>query len=161
MGWTKRELVIQALTEIGYAENDFDASPEILETALKRMDSMIAGWSGVGVRIAYPLPSSPSGSSLDDDSNLPDCAIEAVYLNLGVRMAPTVGKTIPPETRANAAMAYSNMINGIASLPPIKQFPSGMPTGQGNKPLQSGNYNFFEPDRETISTRPGSELDLF
>ena len=161
MSWTKRELVIQALTEIGYSENDFDASPEILETALRRMDSMVAGWTGVGVCIAYPLPSTPSGSSLDDDSNLPGCAIEAVYLNLGVRMGPPIGKTMPPETRANASIAYSNMVSGLAGLPPIKQFPSGMPTGQGNKPFQRGNYNFFAPDRETIDTKPGGALDLF
>lgn len=74
MGWTKRQLITQAFEEIGLAAYVFDLTPEQLQSALRRMDAMVAGWNSNGVRIGYPLPSSPDSSNIDADSGVPDFA---------------------------------------------------------------------------------------
>jgi len=64
MSWTKRQFITQAFEEIGLAAYVFDLTAEQLDSALRRMDSMVAGWNANGVRIGYPLPGSPEDSDL-------------------------------------------------------------------------------------------------
>lgn len=56
MGWTKRQFVTQAFEEIGLASYVFDLTPEQLDSALRRLDTMIASWNALGIRLGYPLP---------------------------------------------------------------------------------------------------------
>lgn len=98
MGWTKRQFITQAFEEIGLAAYVFDLTTEQLQSALRRMDAMVAGWNSNGIRIGYPLPSSPQDSDIDVDTGVPDFANEAIYLGLAVRLAPSFGKTVAPET---------------------------------------------------------------
>lgn len=133
MGWTKRQFVTQAFEEIGLAAYVFDLTPEQLESALRRLDSMMAAWNAKGIRLGYPIPSSPQNSDLDDETNVPDSANEAIYLNLGVKLAPGFGKVAATETKASAKMAYDTLLS-LAAMPPQQQFPGTMPAGAGNKP---------------------------
>lgn len=133
MSWTKRELITQAFEEIGLATYVFDLTPEQLLNALRKLDSMMAAWNAKGIRIKYPLEA-PSTSSLDQDSNVPDVAIEAVYTNLGIRIAPTFGKTVSAETRKVASESYMALLNHVSGVPPTRQLNDSLPRGQGNKP---------------------------
>jgi hypothetical protein len=45
MGWTKRQFITQAFEEIGLAAYVFDLTTEQLQSALRRMDAMVAGWN--------------------------------------------------------------------------------------------------------------------
>jgi hypothetical protein len=47
VAWTKREFVVQAFSEIGLASYVYDLQPEQLQTALNRLDSMLATWNGL------------------------------------------------------------------------------------------------------------------
>ena len=132
MAYTKRQFVVAALEEIGMASYIFDAQPEQLQSALVRLDAMMANWNGKGIRVAYPLPGSPGASSLDENTTVPDSANEAVITNLAVRLAPSYGKTVSPDTKATARDAY-NLLLSRAALPYEMQFPSTMPAGAGNK----------------------------
>lgn len=132
MPYTKREFVVAALEEIGLATYVFDAQPEQLQSALTRLDAMMANWNGKGIRLAYPLPGSPGASSLDQNTSVPDSANEAVITNLAVRLAPSYGKTVSPDTKATARDAY-NLILSHAAMPPEMQMPDTMPAGAGNK----------------------------
>lgn len=152
MGWTKRQFITQAFEEIGLAAYVFDLTPDHLDSALRRLDSMIAGWNANGVRIGYPLPSSPQLSNLDDDSGVPDYANEAIYLNLAVRLAPAFGKQVAQETRAFADMAYSNLANQVAIPTPERELPRTMPRGAGTKPWRNFNNPFVYG--------PGSDSDV-
>ena len=89
MGWTRRQFVEQAFEEIGYASYVYDLEPEQLESAGRRLDAMVASWNGKGIRLGYPLPSSPELASLDTETEVPDYANEAIYTNLAVKLAPT------------------------------------------------------------------------
>ena len=92
MSWTKLQLIRQAFSQIGLADYDFDLQPEQLQNALFLLDSMMATWNAKGISLSYPTPTSPENSNTSDESNIPDRANEAVYLNLALRIAPTLGK---------------------------------------------------------------------
>ena len=45
MGYTKRQYIEAALTEIGLADYVFNSTPQDLQTALRRLDGMMAEWN--------------------------------------------------------------------------------------------------------------------
>lgn len=144
MSWTKRQFVEQAYEEIGYAGYVFDLEPEQLESAMRRMDAMLATWNAKGIRIGYPLPSSPQNSDLDDETNVPDSANEAIYINLAMRLSPPVGKTISAETRMVAKDSFNTLLM-LAAVPPEMQLPNTMPAGSGNKPWRYDDAFLKDP----------------
>lgn len=160
MAWTKRQFITQAFEEIGLAAYVFDLTPEQLQSALRRMDAMIGGWNANGVRISYPLPSNPEDSDLDADSGVPDFANEAIYLGLAVRLAPSFGKTVSPETKAFADMAYSNMANQVAIPTPERQLPQTMPRGAGTKPWRNFNNPFVSRPQDPILAGSDNPIDF-
>lgn len=145
MGWTKRQFVTQAFEEIGLAAYVFDLTPDQLQSALRRLDAMMAGWNANGIRIGWPIPSNPDVSKLDDDARAPDIANEAIYLNLAVRLAPSFGKVVSAEAKADADAAYSNLLNQTAAPTPERQLPNTLPRGQGNKPWRTINSSPYSP----------------
>jgi hypothetical protein len=133
MGWTKRQLIEKAFAEIGLAVNVFNVSPEQLLQALNSLDAMVARWNGKGIRLGYALPSSPDDSDIDSESGLPDFAIEAVFLNLAIRIGPGFGKTATLEQKMSARDGYEVLLSR-AAFPPQQQLPNTLPRGAGNKP---------------------------
>tara|TARA_R110000822_G_scaffold242018_3_gene371218 strand:+ start:712 stop:1194 length:483 start_codon:yes stop_codon:yes gene_type:complete len=132
MGWTKRQFIEQAFEEVGLAGYVFDLTPEQLQSALRRLDSMIAEWNSVGIRIGYPLPGSPQYSGLDEQTYVPDMANTAIYTNLGIRIAPAFGKGVLPDTKSIAKNAYNILLQQFA-MPTELQLPGTMPAGAGSK----------------------------
>ena len=160
MSWTKRQFITQAFEEIGLAAYVFDLTANQLQSALRRMDAMVAGWNANGVRIGYPLPVSPDDSDLDQDSGVPDFANEAIYLNLAIRLAPGFGKTVPPETTKLADMAYNNMANQVAFPTPERQMPQTLPRGQGTKPWRNFNNPFVNPPQPAVDAGSDGKLEF-
>ena len=133
MAYTKRDIVNQAFGEIGMADYVFDLQPEQLNNALRQLDMMMATWNGKGIRIGYPLPSSPGGSDLDEVTGVTDMALEAMYLNLAIRISSGYGKTVSPETKAAAKFSYNQLL-GRSALPIEMQIGNQtVPSGAGNK----------------------------
>lgn len=160
MGWTKRQLVQQAFEELGLASYFFDLNPEQIESAMRRMDAMIAGWNANGVRINYTLPASPQDSDLDSDSGVPDFANEAIYLGLSVRLGPSLGKQVSQETKMFADMAYNNMANQVVTPVHERQLPREMPRGQGTKPWRNFNNPFVIPPQDEVDAGPDGPIDF-
>ena len=133
MSWTKRQFITQAFEEIGLAAYVFDLTPEQLDSALHRLDTMLATWNAKGIRLGYPLPSSPQDSSLDEQTLVPDSANEAIYTNLAIRLAPSFGKTPSVDTKTAAKSSYDVLLS-LAAMPTEMQMPSTLPVGAGNKP---------------------------
>lgn len=144
MGYTKRQFVTGAFEEIGLSDYVFDLQPEQLEGALRRLDSMMMEWNAQGIRLGYPIASSPQDSDLDTETNTPDSAWEAVITNLAIRIAPGYGKTVSPDTKVSAKNAY-NILLQRATFPLEKQLPETMPIGQGNKPWRWDNPYVYPP----------------
>jgi len=148
MSWTKRQFVVQAYEEIGYAFYNFDLQPEQLQAGLRRLEAMMGTWNGRGVRLGYSLSSNPDTADLDALSNVPDSANEAVYTNLAIALAPIVGKTPSMETKQSARRAYMQLLSRF-TLPQEQQFPNTMPSGAGNKPW-----------RQDFTFLPGPEAQI-
>ncbi len=139
MGYTRRDFVNGALEELGLATYAYDATAEELVSAMRRLDAMMAEWNARGIRIGYPIPTNPAGGSLDDQTETPDSAWEAIVLGLAIRIAPAYGKTLSIDTRGNFGRAYQTLLN-LHAQPPEVQL-KRMPLGGGNKPYRWGtNY---------------------
>lgn len=116
MSWTKRQLITQAFEEIGLAAFAFDLTPAQMQSALRRLDSMMASWAAKGLALGYPTHTNPDDSDLDEDSLIPESANEAVYLNLGPRIAPAFGKVVAMEVKTNAKQALDTLYAANASM---------------------------------------------
>ena len=157
MGWTKRDFIAQAYEEIGLAQSVFDLSPEQLQSALRKLDAMMATWNARGLRLGYPLPSSPGDSELTTDTEVPDRANEAIYTNLAIRLASAVGRPVSDDLKRTAKQAYDALVYVKASDTPARQMPSGMPAGAGHKRV---DQPFLDPPEDAIDVGADGELDL-
>jgi hypothetical protein len=157
VGYTKRQFVEGAFEEIGMANYVFDLQSEQLQSALRRLDAMMMEWNAQGIRLGYPIASSPQDSDLDTETNAPDSAWEAVITNLAVRIAPGYGKTVSPDTKMVAENAFNTLMQR-ATFPLEKQLPETMPIGQGNKPWRWDNPYYPDP-ADPVNTGPEGPLE--
>jgi hypothetical protein len=144
---------------LGMAPTSYSIDSDMLQSALRRLDSMLAAWNAAGIRIGYPLPGNPGESDIDDDSSIPDAANETVFLNLAVRIAPSLGKTVTEDTKRSAAESYRALSNKSAMPIPERQFPGELPLGAGNKPAMLSRV-FVSPPDESNDIDAGSDGDI-
>jgi hypothetical protein len=155
---TKRELIDMAFETIGIASFAYDIQPEQMESARRKLDSMMAQWNARGIRLGFPIPSEPDGGDLDQETNLPDAALEAVYLNLAKRIAPGFGKQLTPETKSLAREAFDAMM--VRAVTPIEmQMPGGFPLGAGVR-TYTGNSAFTPEPENPILAGNDSPLEF-
>ncbi len=159
MSWTKRELIAQAFGKIGLASYAFDLSAEQLQSALRDLDSMMAYWNSMGIRLGYPSPSTAGGSRLAESAGVSDVVIEAITTNLAMRLAWTLGKTVPAELRVAARQTYDVLL-ARAVVPIRAQLPSGTPAGAGNRIWRGVDDPFLDEPDVPLDAGPDSELDF-
>lgn len=152
MVWTKTDIIRQAYSEIGKT-SDFDIQPEELQSALRQLDAMLAVWSGTqGIRIGFS-----GGDGFGDvsaETEVPLWAVEALYLNLALRIAPSFGKTPMPETKINAKAALDAL--RVRCVTPATRHIGGY-AGAGNSTWGA----IPMPDQLTgIATGPDNTLDI-
>jgi hypothetical protein len=155
MGWSKRQFITQSLTECGLASYVFDMEPEEFESALYRLDAMMSDWNGKGIRLGYPLPGSPQSSDLDQQTDVPDEANQAIILNLAMMLAPSYGKTNSPTT-AQMAKSSLNTLYMKSTTPPTIRMPNTLPLGAGNKSWNNGGRVFAnDQDYDILAGQDG------
>lgn len=135
MSYTKRQLIEAALAELGMASYSFDVMPEQIETALHRLDAMMAEWNARGLRLGYSLPRSPELSDASNDSGIPDSAWDAVITNLAVRLAPSYGKAVSAATMMIASHAMNTLYALMATTNEMRL--QAIPCGAGSKQLDA------------------------
>lgn len=161
MAWDKRTLVNMAFDELALAGYVFDLTPEEINTAILRMDSMMATWEVAGIRVGYFRSQDPKNADPDQDSGLPDEANEAVYLNLAIRLASSFGKQIPLSTTAPAKQAYDLLLGRCLSENVIPMQQRGnLPAGAGWKLRNGWRGPFVTPPTDTLTTGPDGPLDF-
>lgn len=159
MGYSKRQFVTAAFEELGLADYAHDLDPGDLQMAVRRLDSMLAEWNGRGVRLGYPLTDDPASSSLDTETSVPDAANEAIILNLAIRIGPSFGRPVMPETRTSAIKAYNVVLSRAVQIPE-QQLPSTLPKGQGHKDWRSIDNRFFPKPADPVDAGSDAELDF-
>lgn len=160
MSWTKGEIIGEAFAEIGLATYTFDLQPEQWASALRRLDAMIAQWENKGIRLAWPLPTTYAGASLGEDSNAPDTAFEALWTNLAIRLAPGYGKTVSPDTKSLANVAYKTLLSKAAQPVPMQVDNMAVPAGAGWKYWRQGPYPFLDPPQKRLAEGDDGYLDI-
>jgi hypothetical protein len=158
VGYTRRQFINAAMTEIGIADYDFDISPEQYQTAARRLDSMLLEWNARGLRLGMNTAASIDGTQLDIDVGLPDIANEAVIMNLAIKIAPSFGKQVMPDTKQGAKMALNTVMARFAEPIPM-QLGQNTPLGAGNKPWRYGNP-FVRPPVEYIDPNTDSTFGI-
>lgn len=144
---SKRSLIERGFRAIGLRKSRFPITAEMYQDALEDMDAMLAIWnSSKGVRIGYPLPTTPEDSDLNQICSIPDIAVEPIALNLALRQAPGIGKTVSKEVSDGARDGLSALMGWCASnaIPEI-QLTRQTPRGAGNKPGMYGGGVFNRP----------------
>lgn len=153
MGLTKRQVIEQAYEEIGKAGYEFDLQPEELQSALRRLDSMMLSWATLGFRVGY---SGGDGTGdIDAEAEVPGWAYEALYLNLAVKIAPSFGKTPSPLTLQGAKAAKDQL--AMRTVTPALRVPTGY-GGAGYRYWGNGG-NLPVPENDLV-TGPDQELDI-
>ncbi len=160
MGYSKRQFITAALSEIGLADYVFDLQPQDLESGLRRLDSMMAEWNAKGIRLGYPIPGSPQFSDINSPSEVPDSANEAIITNLAIRLAPSYGKQVMAETKVAAKNAYNTLLSR-ATLPAEQQLPGSMPSGAGNKPWRVYDDPFLRPPIDPVLAGQDGPIQLY
>ena len=112
MSWTKKQIITQAFGELGLAAYVFNLTPDELADAQRRLDTMMGIWTSKNIifTTVYPQPTSYGSGSIDADTNAPDDALEPMYLNLAIRLAPSFGKNPSPDTKAAAKAGLNTLL---------------------------------------------------
>lgn len=142
MGWTKRQFIDTAYDEIGLGPAVYDIQADDYTTSLRVMDAMVATWQAKKVSIGYPIEETPSEADLDDVTEVPVAANAAIYLNLAIHRARSLGKTVSPDLKQQAHDAYEAMAGQFAEIP-VMDFSSVMPRGSGNRRGVGFRRRFF------------------
>jgi len=157
VSWTIRQLCEEAYAELALAGYVFDLTPEEMQRAGRRLSTMMANWDARGIALGFTLATTPEGVDLDADSGLPQHALEPVFLNLAIRLAPGKGKALSGATLSRAKEGYDALV-ADAAAPQTQQLRQGLPLGAGNKP----RYQRFvtPPDTSDIQLGEGGDLDF-
>jgi hypothetical protein len=158
MGWTKHQIIDEAFEEIGLAAHAYDISPEERESALRKLDAMMANWNLRGIKIGYVTTSEPEDSDPDTDAGISDMAIEAVYKNLAVRLGPSFGKIISQETKKDARRSYNALL--AQSAKPDEMVITNLPSGAGRRGLAGNFRNFLPEPKEPDYAGNGDALEF-
>ena len=121
---------------------------------------MMATWNKRGIRLGYPLPSSPNESDLDQKIDIPDNAFEAMYLNLAVRISSGFGKQLAPQTRIEATRTYLELLSDSMDLPEQALDYRSAPSGAGNKSWSFRGSPFLAKAKEPLTTGSDDILEI-
>lgn len=143
----KRAIIEMTFEEMTLAGYEFDATPEEQFAYLRQLDAMMAEWRGPGRELAIPYnaPAVFGEGDLNDESGIPDFAIQAVALSLAKRCAPKIGKSLSAETQASLV---SGMDAITAAFSPRVQRSLGRTTPRGAGQRWSAAWDpFFHGSR--------------
>ncbi len=152
MPWSKTQIIGEAFAEIGKGSYTFDMQPEEYQMALRRLDTMMATWGATAnIRIGYV--GGIGFGDIAEETEVPDWAVSAMYLNLAINLAPAYGKTVSPDTKINAKAALDSIMNNTTELAP--RYLGGF-AGAG-----AGLWNaILPPAPDPLETGAGGVLDF-
>ena len=128
-GPPKRQLIELAFGEIGSAGYEFGRTPEEVTDALLRLNALMREWPWN--LLNYVQPSYGVGEP-DDASGISYEAMNGVSAALALRIAPVMGATLSPESRANLSSAVSKIYAMTATIPSMP-FAQHTPRGLGSE----------------------------
>lgn len=140
-GQSKRDIIQLAYEECGQAGYEFELVPEEYDSALRRMDAMLAEWLSLGVDLGYNFPTNGTHGTPEEESGIPDAAVNAVATMLAKRIAPSIGKVLSSESNGAMAMAWTLLRSTYTKIPSM-QLGRQTPRGGGNRGFVAGRAYF-------------------
>jgi len=133
-GRPKRDIIELAFADCGLAGYEFDRTPEEQSLALRQLNALMmeTPWDGLG----YDQPAYGVGQA-EGGSGIPDFAINAVAQYLAIRIAPSIGVTLPAEHAKTAARSLMALQSQIATIPTV-EFPGNTVRGSGHRSWGNG-----------------------
>lgn len=106
-------------------------TPEDLELALSRLESMMAELDVRGISLNYNFEDDPDPNSL---TNIPKFSFDGISSQLALRLVPDFNKVVPMQLMAMASASMS-AISGKVAKDRLRQvqYPTRMPIGSGNR----------------------------
>jgi len=155
MSYTKLQLINEAFDVVGLSSFVFDLTPSDLQSAARKLDSMMSSWDSLGIHIGYPVSTNPQNISTSDESNAPSLAVQAIVYNLGIRIAPSFGKQLSQDVKQVARESYLELLRRYSQVKEM-QLPI-MPIGAGSKNI---DYPFTQQPVNSVDVDGSAELDL-
>jgi len=126
-GKLKSEILDMAFDDCGAAGFAFDRTPEEQSAALRKLNALMLEqpWS----LLTYAQPSYGAGLP-EEQSGIPDFAVNAVAQYLALRIAPGMGGTLSPEATKALGRSLLTMQSQLATIP-TTQLPGNTVRGAG------------------------------
>jgi len=123
---TMREVVEDALEEIGVKTAEVPITDDELQSGIRRCNDMLTEWSDSGVISGY----SPLYFG-DDELNVDRSSVRAIKLALAINLASPFQKVISPTLTGLATGAYNSLLASNSFIGKVA-FPDTLPMGSGN-----------------------------
>ena len=124
----KIDIVLAAYQELRISGLTSAATPEEIETGVRRLDNMMLGWKNKNLCVSYIRSESYSNVDPNQDSGLNDVDMFAVVANLAKNLCALFGKACHPQTMIDAKEGYDNLFSVVI---PTREANPYMPTGSG------------------------------
>ncbi len=137
----KVDFIADAYSQLRISGLTKDPTPDDLEVALIRMETMAAEWAKRNICSNYNFEDQPDPNS---ETWVDRAYAYAFSTNLAVRLIPDFNKQVPQTLISQASQSLSNM-SAITALERLNQIapPSTMPTGSGNTLWSERWYRFY------------------
>lgn len=150
MSWTKRNFINQAFSKIGMTSYAYDAEPSELQDAAVELDAMMLEWHENDIQFGWPVSSNPENTDIDVDTQTPQRARRAIYLNLALQLCDTYGKEPGMNLKTQAHKAFTSLHKHYVKVRPMKR--QALPSGRGDYYSRIGNFNPLpQPEDNRIS----------
>lgn len=103
---TYRDVITQALEELGVLHVGETPSGDDVNDCFKRMNQMLQSWELSGIDLEFQTE-----TSIDNDVPYPESHIGPFAANLAMRLAPSYGVAVSAELVALADMGYRQVQN--------------------------------------------------
>lgn len=137
MAETASTVIRDALQEILVQAAEQPITADEGQSAIRLLNRMMSAWEANGIDLSYTAV-----NSLNDAITVVDGALDAIVLNLAIKLAPQYDRAISQGLYINAKRAYDAMLK-IAVVIPDTEFPATLPYGSGNETAGYNESKFY------------------
>lgn len=157
MGWTKRKIVEKAFSVFGL-DSAFGLPADQLQGGLDSLNAMMGQWDSEGIRLGFNLD-----GDLESDSGIDVSRVRAVYTNLGVELAASLGREVSSRITGIASQSYERL-KALANRQRTMLLPNTVPLGAGRKgwrgSIGGSGRVFADETVDTTNTDTDGELEF-
>ena len=140
---TMREVVQDAMEEIGVKTAEVTLTSDELQSGIRRCNDMLTEWADIGI-----VPSFNEVTNGDDLINVDRNAVGCVKYNLAIRLAPSYQKVVGPALAAIASGTLEMLMASNTDLSNIA-YPDTLPMGSGNRCSDDSFREFFPANKKS------------